>query len=150
MDRWWWIVIAVSVALLVLLLLRRLGATSSGPQAADRGLGDHHAPGAPETAANASEPAAALLSEPAADPDDLEVIEGIGPKLHDVLREAGISTFAQLADAAVDELQAIVDSAGSRFKLATPETWPDQARLAAAGDWDGLTALQESLTAGRR
>jgi hypothetical protein len=48
----------------------------------------------------------------------------------------------------VSQLQAILKEAGlSRFN---PETWPEQASLAAKGDWDGLTALQEKLQGGRR
>ena len=30
-----------------------------------------------------------------------------------------------------------------------PETWPEQAKLAAAGKWDELAVLQERLTGGR-
>jgi predicted flap endonuclease-1-like 5' DNA nuclease len=36
--------------------------------------------------------------------DDLEVVEGIGPKIAGVLREAGINTFAQLAAADIAQL----------------------------------------------
>jgi len=35
----------------------------------------------------------------------------------------------------------------SRFN---PETWPEQASLAAQGNWEGLSALQEELRGGRR
>lgn len=31
-----------------------------------------------------------------------------------------------------------------------PDTWPEQTQLAAAGDWDGLDQLQDSLKGGRR
>ena len=31
-----------------------------------------------------------------------------------------------------------------------PSTWPEQASLAAAGEWDALQALQDELKGGRR
>jgi ribosomal protein L30 len=80
--------------------------------------------------------------------DDLEVIEGIGPKISSVLKAAGISTFAQLAAASVAQLTEILQAADLR--LAVPETWPEQAALAAAGNWDELKQLQDRLKGGRR
>ena len=38
---------------------------------------------------------------------------------------------------------------GSRYKLAVPRTWPQQAGLAAEGNWAALKALQEELNAGK-
>ena len=81
-------------------------------------------------------------------PDDLTRIDGIGPKISEVLRAAGIARYAQLAATDVDRLKKILDEAGIR--IADPGTWPEQARLAAAGDWDGLKGLQGQLKAGRR
>ena len=83
-----------------------------------------------------------------ADFDDLTKIEGIGPKINAVLQEAGFSTYAQLAKTKVSQLRELLRAAGlSRFN---PETWPEQASLAANEDWDGLNALQENLQGGRR
>ena len=85
---------------------------------------------------------------PPAEPEDLSRIEGVGPKINTVLHEAGISTYSQLSKTDVDILREILKEASlSRFN---PETWPEQAGLAAKGDWDGLTALQEELQGGRR
>jgi len=80
--------------------------------------------------------------------DDLTLVEGIGPKISALLQEAGILTFTQLSAANVDHLRQILDK--PRFRLADPETWPEQAKLAAAGNWDGLAALQNTLKGGRR
>lgn len=80
--------------------------------------------------------------------DDLVEIEGIGPKTAGVLREAGIQTFAQLAAADVEHLKEIVRNAN--LLSADPGTWPEQASLAAKGDWEALYALREELQAGRR
>lgn len=84
-----------------------------------------------------------------AEPDDLRKIEGIGPKISDILNESGIYTYAQLAASEVGDLRSILTDAGSRFRLADPKTWPQQAQFAANGDWDGLQALQDSLKHGR-
>jgi predicted flap endonuclease-1-like 5' DNA nuclease len=80
--------------------------------------------------------------------DDLKRIEGIGPKISGVLNAAGITTFAQLAESTVEELARIVEEGG--VKIAFPETWPEQASLAAAGKWEEFEALQDSLKGGRQ
>jgi len=82
-------------------------------------------------------------------PDDLKRIEGIGPKISSLLQAAGIMTFAQLAATDVSRLKEIIAEAGLSA-LADPTTWPEQARLAAAGKWDELEALQDELKGGRR
>lgn len=127
------------------------------PQAAEDDLGPWDE--APEVARMA--PAAAVLeqemaegapSAPAAPPaekQDLTQIEGIGPKISGVLQEAGILNFAMLAEASVDRLREILAAAGSRYRIADPSTWPQQARLAAEEKWDELEALQDRLSGGR-
>jgi predicted flap endonuclease-1-like 5' DNA nuclease len=82
------------------------------------------------------------------EPDDLTEIEGIGPKVEGVLRKAGIITYEQLAGARSEALRGILRDEGLPF--IDPETWPEQAASAAAGDWEGLKALQEELSRGRR
>jgi hypothetical protein len=81
--------------------------------------------------------------------DDLTRIEGIGPKISGLLQEAGISTFAKLAEANVDFLREIISNAGLTA-LSDPGSWPEQASLAAKGEWKRLEALQEELKGGRR
>ena len=80
-------------------------------------------------------------------PDDLKVVEGIGPKVSRLLNEAGIFTFAQLAEADPVDLKQILDAA--KLTMMNPESWPEQARLAANGAWDGLKAMQDQLKGGR-
>lgn len=79
--------------------------------------------------------------------DNLTRIEGIGPKISSVLQAAGITTFTELADTDAEHVREILRAAG--LNLADPTTWPDQARLAAAGDWEGLKRLQDNLKGGR-
>lgn len=81
-------------------------------------------------------------------PEDLAIIEGIGPKIEQLLKNAGINSWQDLANAKVDRLQGILQEAGERFKLAKPDTWPKQAGLAAAGQWGELQKLQDRLQGG--
>lgn len=93
------------------------------------------------------------LEEPASPPtpDKLSRIEGIGPKISSVLQEAGITTFAQLADTTPEQIEQILGEADPRLRrLAKPATWPEQAALAASGEWEALTALQKEFRGGRR
>jgi predicted flap endonuclease-1-like 5' DNA nuclease len=82
------------------------------------------------------------------DRDDLTLVEGIGPKIEDVLLAAGIDTHAKLAATPVEELRRVLDAAGPQFNRANPGTWPRQAMLAVNGDWAGLRRWQDELIAG--
>jgi len=82
-------------------------------------------------------------------PKDLQLVEGIGPKIAAVLIEYGINDLGQLAATPVERLREILKGAGGRFRLADPDTWPRQAALGAAGDWAALTQLQTQLKAGK-
>lgn len=87
--------------------------------------------------------------EPWPQSDDLTRIEGVGPKIAEVLRERGIRTFAALASRDVERLRQILREAGLPA-LANPETWPEQARLLAEGDVAGLQRLQDEIKTGRQ
>jgi predicted flap endonuclease-1-like 5' DNA nuclease len=89
-----------------------------------------------------------LEAEPS-EPDDLKKIEGIGPKISGLLQAAGIMTFGQLAASDVSRLREILTQA-DLAALADPSTWPEQASLAAADNWDALGVLQDELKGGRR
>lgn len=80
--------------------------------------------------------------------DDLTVIEGIGPKINDLFKNAGLKTFAQVAAASVPQMRKILDDGGPRFRIANPGTWAQQAGLAAANKWAELKKLQDELSAG--
>ena len=77
--------------------------------------------------------------------DDLKKIEGIGPKIAETLAASGIDTFAKLAKADTDKIADIIsDVRGNHI----PDTWPQQAQLAADGKWDELKELQDRLDGG--
>lgn len=81
--------------------------------------------------------------------DDLRVVEGIGPKMAEILNEAGIITFKQLATTKVATLREILAAAGPRYKGHNPSTWARQAKLAAAGRMDELKTLKAELKGGK-
>lgn len=60
--------------------------------------------------------------------DDLKKIAGIGPKIAELLNEAGIVTFNDLATASPDKLKEILAGAGSRYASKDPEPWIEQAK----------------------
>ena len=91
---------------------------------------------------------ATRAAAPGAAFDDLEAIEGIGPVIAGVMKKAGIGTFADLAKAKVEDLQKILTDADVRG--ADPTTWPEQASLAAKGEWEKFEALKEKLVRGKK
>jgi predicted flap endonuclease-1-like 5' DNA nuclease len=101
-------------------------------------------------AAELGERRAELVPKALEERDNLKKIEGIGPKISQLLQDNGILTFSQLADTSIDRLSAILRAGGPRYQLADPTTWPEQAELAAGGAWDELQALQDRLTGGRK
>jgi predicted flap endonuclease-1-like 5' DNA nuclease len=83
------------------------------------------------------------------EPDDLKLIEGIGPAYERYLNAAGINTFAQLATMSEDDIAETIIAQGGR-RAASMESWAEQAQLAADGNWDELEQLQDELSGGRR
>ena len=73
--------------------------------------------------------------------DDLTFVEGIGDKVQVVLNGKGISTFKQLAETGVEQINAWLKELG--WNEMDPKTWPEQAdlldRAQSSGkkaDWD--------------
>lgn len=81
--------------------------------------------------------------------NDLEVIEGIGPKIARLLNDDGIVTWADLATAQVARLERILDTAGHDYQMHVPGTWPRQAKLLAEGRWQEFKDLTDELQGGR-
>lgn len=107
----------------------------------------------PETSDSApaveSIPAAGSAVPTGAEPrDDLTKIEGIGPKLQEALYGAGFLSFHALADSNPEKITEAVKATGFKAPF-NAASWPQQAAMAAKGDWDGLEALQKQLTGGR-
>jgi len=80
--------------------------------------------------------------------DNLALVEGIGPKITELLRAAGIDTFAKLEKADVAALQKILKDGGSHFNAAQPSTWPKQAGMVVRAEWAALRKWQDELDGG--
>ena len=80
--------------------------------------------------------------------NDLTVVEGIGPKINELFNNADVKTFAQLAKQTAPQMRKVLDDGGSRFRIANPSTWAQQAALAADNKWDELKKLQDNLSGG--
>jgi predicted flap endonuclease-1-like 5' DNA nuclease len=102
-----------------------------------------------DTVAPVPEPEPVVFA--AGDPrDDLTVVEGIGPKIQELLYQYGIMTYTQLAGTEVARLREILGSAGPQLAMHDPGTWPSQANLAANDEWDNLKAIQKFLKGGKK
>lgn len=96
----------------------------------------------------AEAPKAAPVEEKSAE-DDLKKIEGIGPKIEGLLKDAGIKTFADLAKSDADEVKEILLAAGKRYAAHDPSTWAKQADMANKGEWEALEKWQDELDGGK-
>jgi predicted flap endonuclease-1-like 5' DNA nuclease len=81
--------------------------------------------------------------------DDLQIIEGIGPKIEKILKKANIGTWASLSQAKPEDLRDVLDQEGPSYRIHKPDSWPKQAAYAVKGDWDQLIAFQKDLDGGR-
>jgi predicted flap endonuclease-1-like 5' DNA nuclease len=115
------------------------GATTSADTSAGR-VGSDAALGAAGAVSTSS--ATLTSTAPVFRQEDLEAIDGIGPKIGAMLRNNGITTFEQLAVTPVRELARIVESTGETKPVAELETWVAQARLAASQEWARLATMQ--------
>jgi predicted flap endonuclease-1-like 5' DNA nuclease len=142
------VLIILVVLFLIWFLYRRSGSAAQHEEAAQ----PVKAAAIPvkEEAPRAAPQAAPVVEAKAVEPppcDDLTVLEGIGPKVNSLLQKAGITTFAKLAETDPAAISEILQA--NRLQMLDPHSWPDQARLAAAGDAAGLKALQDKLKGGR-
>jgi len=87
--------------------------------------------------------AASAAPEPAAAPDDLTQISGIGPRLASILSRGGVTTYSQLEQMSPDELREII-ALGGALPPASLGSWPAQASYAVRGDWSGLATYNRS------
>ncbi len=88
------------------------------------------------------------VADSPATPDSLKKLEGIGPKVEQILNEAGITTYAELAKSDAEKLRGIL--ADAKLQMMNPDSWAEQAGFAAKGEWDALEKLQDELKGGRR
>ena len=82
--------------------------------------------------------------------DNLKKIEGIGPKIEELLNNDGVYSFQDLISASVSRIRGILIAAGPNYAVHDPSTWAEQARVAHEGLWDDLSDMQEQLKGGKR
>ncbi len=83
-----------------------------------------------------------------AEPDDLQLIEGIGPKVADALTASGITTFSQLAALSPADVENIVKVEHKVRVVGSVSTWVRQAKLAETGDLTALDDLKKRIKSG--
>ena len=82
--------------------------------------------------------------------NDLQIIEGVGPKIEKLLRRNSIDTWKKLADGDAEVIsEMLVAEGGDRYKMHDPTTWSKQALMAHEGKWKELKELQDELLGGR-
>ena len=82
---------------------------------------------------------------PKSTPDNLQRIEGIGPKIASILKGAGINSYAKLSESRQDFLEELLANAGPHFRMHDTSTWAVQAVYASKGQWEALATFQEDL-----
>lgn len=60
--------------------------------------------------------------------DDLTKLTGVGPKLAEILAEGGFATYASIAAASVEDIQKVLEAAGSRYASKDPQPWIEEAK----------------------
>ena len=151
-ENWYLLVLGLVIGLIVAWFLFRTTrrTTVTGAQAGD--VLDEGATRAQRNAALVdAPPAAAPISRPtgfgdahaggaatAEDGDDLTRLKGVGPKLATILRQQGITQFAQIAAWSDDDISEIDGTLGQFQGRITRDDWRGQARLLCDGDADGF------------
>lgn len=79
--------------------------------------------------------------------DDLQVIEGVGPRIEEVLNNNGIHTWRELSQTPEKDLKLILEKSG--LGSHDPKTWSKQAYMADNAYWDELKEYQDILFGGR-
>ena len=77
--------------------------------------------------------------------NSLTVVKGIGPKIQSLFYKNNIRSWSALADCNIGRCQEILDAGGNSFSMHDLATWPEQARLAAEGEWKELHDWQNHL-----
>ncbi len=122
------------------------GADSTRPDIADDVLNDRASEGVAADLAPREEisPTSASGKASTDQPDDLTMLHGIGGKMQEALRRAGIDSYVKLSMTSDDELRAAVEAAGMRL-APNLTTWREQALFLARGDRAGFDAMKNAL-----
>ncbi|MFT5885136.1 MAG: cell division initiation protein [Arcticibacterium sp.] len=90
-----------------------------------------------------------LNETPESKKTQLTVIEGIGPKIAELLIANNITTFRDVATTPSYRIKEILGYAGNSYSMHDPSSWAEQAVLADSQKWEELEALKVKLIGGR-
>ncbi len=76
---------------------------------------------------------------------DLKIIEGIWPKIEQLLNKWWIYSYKDLELSEISTIQNILENAWSRYTLHNPTTWPKQANIANNWNFEKLKTYQDKL-----
>lgn len=76
---------------------------------------------------------------------NLQVIEGIGPKVESVLRRHGVDSWQELAARSPEAIGVLLTQGGVNARVHAPDSWVRQAELATRGDWSALIEMQRFI-----
>jgi predicted flap endonuclease-1-like 5' DNA nuclease len=93
---------------------------------------------------------AAKLAPTSSIPDNLELIKGLGPKVNNLLKGLGVTSFAQVANWTAADVADIDAQLGAFAGRITRDNWIDQAQLLAAGDIAGFEQKYGALGSGAK
>jgi predicted flap endonuclease-1-like 5' DNA nuclease len=150
-EYWWLILLVIAVAILAFLLVRprqRVRLTDSAPvrphmaqsrPPEGRGLAGEHAAAASDVTGELLNARVHHKLDRLGKPgDDLCQINGIGPKLADVLHDLGFHRFEQLASLSPAEIERLDPQLGPFRGRLTRDRIVEQADYLARGDIDGF------------
>ena len=68
--------------------------------------------------------------------------------MESILKEKGVSNWADLSKKSATDLRALLDTYGTKYRIIDPATWSEQAKLAHEGKWEALILRQQQLSGG--
>jgi len=80
---------------------------------------------------------------------DFKKIEGVGPKIAELILAAGYNSYELLSKAKKKDLLSLLADAGNRYKMHDPSSWAKQAKLLASNNLEKLKELQAQLKGGK-
>ena len=74
--------------------------------------------------------------------DDLQIVEGIGPKIEGLFHNYNIKTWKALSRTSVAKCIEVLQSGGEKYRVHDPASWPMQAKMCYEGKWKELYRWQ--------
>jgi len=75
--------------------------------------------------------------------DDLKLLKGVGPKLEEKLRAAGVTSFAQIAGWSAADIAEMDDKLSFKGRIER-DGWIEQAKILAAGGQTEFSTREKS------